>query len=162
MKLTRVILLLLVGVFLAQAVFYFPVLPETISTHFDELGRPNGLAGKTVFFALEAVLLAVLVGEALLVPSVLARMPDSRLRIPNRGYWLEGERRSLLFARISSHFEALGVVLMVFFIAANQLLFRANLARENLPAGLTLALVAVFFVCILFWLIRFPRLFRVD
>lgn len=160
--LTRLVLFALIGVFAAQLAFYYPALGEIVATHFDAYGRTNGVMSKQNFLIFEIALFALIVGEALLIPLIVERLPVSAINIPNRDHWLAEERRAETFAGIRSMFDALGVVLVAFFIAVNQIVFRANVIRETLPMGIFLAVFGVFLVAMAVWLIRFVRRFRIP
>lgn len=161
-SITRLVLFALIGVFAAQLAFYYPVLEGTVATHFDTFGRPNGIMSKQGFLVFEIALFALILGEALLIPLLVEKLPASVINIPNRDHWLAEERRAETFAGIRAMFEALGVVMVAFFIAVNQMVFRANVMRENLPTWMFLAVFAVFSVAMIFWLVKFVRRFRIP
>lgn len=159
---TKLVLFALIGIFAAQIAFYYPVLGETVATHFDTFGRPNGIMSKQSFLIFEIALLILIVGEALLIPFVVQKLPVSVINIPNRDHWLAEERRAGTFDGIRTMFEALGVVMVAFFIAVNQIVFRANVMRENLPTWMFLTVFAVFVAAMIVWLVRFVRRFRIP
>lgn len=157
---TRLILFVLAGVFAAQLFFYYPNLGDSIATHYDELGRPNNILPKGVFLVLEFALLVLIVGEALIIPALVERIPPRSLNIPNRDYWLADERRESTYGFIRQSFGALGVVLVAFFIVVNQIVLRINVTREPLPVWMLAAVVAVFGIALVVWFARFARRFR--
>ncbi|MBK8150079.1 MAG: DUF1648 domain-containing protein [Acidobacteria bacterium] len=161
-SITKLILFGLIGVFFAQMIFYYPNLGETVATHFDAVGQPNGLMPKRVFMTFEIALLLLLVSEALLIPLIIEKVPVRFLSIPNREYWLADERRAETFSSIRSFFEVLGVATVTFFIVVNQLVFRANINRENLQVWVFLTIFTVFVVTMSVWLLKFVRRFRIP
>ncbi len=158
----RLIILGLIGVFFAQIIFYFPNLGETVATHFDALGRPNGAMPKRFFLTFEIALLLLIVSEALLIPLLIERIPERFLNIPNRGYWLAEERRAATFAGMRSAFESLGVLLVAFFVVVNQLVFNANVRRANLEVWQFIVVFIVFVGAMVIWLLRFVKMFRIP
>lgn len=59
MSLARAILCLLIGVFLAQIVYYYPNLPENVASHFNGSGEPAGWMSRQNFVIFEGVLLLI-------------------------------------------------------------------------------------------------------
>ncbi len=160
-SLPKLILFALVGVFVAQIMFYYPNLPAQIATHFDELGRPSEIMPKRLFMTFEAALLLLILTETTLIPVIVERLPSRFVNIPNRGYWLAEERRAETFAAIRRAFDSLGVVLVTFFIVINQIVFRANIMRENLSALVFFAFFGVFLIVMIGWMYLLIRRFRV-
>lgn len=158
----RLILFALVGVFVAQLIFYYPNLGETVSTHFDAFGRPNGFMRKDTFVIFEFALLVLILGETLLIPVVIEKLPTRLLNLPNRDHWLADERREATYGSIRTFFELLGMVMVAFFIVVNQMVFRANVLRENLPTWLFLAVVSAFVAFVIAWVIKLARSFRLP
>jgi uncharacterized membrane protein len=67
-------------------------LPETVATHFSGTGTPGNWQPKSV---LMWTLVAVSVIPAVLVfgvPAIVRALPAALVNIPNREYWLSGER----------------------------------------------------------------------
>lgn len=159
MNAAKLILFALIGVFIAQIGFYYPNLPETVASHFDGTGKPDGFMNKQFFVVFEIALLLIIVGESLLLPRLIEKMPDSWINLPNKSFWLAPERRAQTFARFRESFEWFSVLLLTFFIVVNQMVFRANIRQENLPSLAFWGLIGVFLVAVLIWLIKFVRTF---
>jgi len=162
MRLSRIVLLILVGIFIAQTVYYYPNLPETIATHFDGAGRADGFMTKQFFVVFEAGLLLLIIAEFTLLPFLIEKIPDSMINLPNKHYWLGETRRGETFLSIRKYFEWFSILLLVMFTAVNQLVFHANIYRENLSSVGMWLILGVFFVLVLAWLVSFVRRFKVS
>lgn len=162
MNLAKAILFLLIGIFAAQIFYYYPNLPEIVATHFDGKGQANGFMTKQNFVIFEFVFLLLIIGEFALLPYLIEKMPDSLLNLPNKAYWLAEERRAETFMKIRRYFQWFSILLLTLFIAVNQMVFRANLIRENLPSVVMWLILIVFFVFVIFWLIKFISQFRIK
>lgn len=161
-SLTKLILFGLIGVLFAQCLFYYPNLPAMIATHFDEFGRPNEVMPKDMFMIFEIALLCLILSETFLIPFVIKRLPERMINIPNRAYWLADENRESFFATIRSRFEIFGVLLLVFFIVVNQIVFRSNVLRVPLPVWQFAGAFIIFIGAVIAWLLGFVRKFRVP
>ncbi len=162
MSLVRTILYLLIGVFLAQIVYYYPNLPETVASHFNGLGEPDGWMSRQNCVIFEGVLLLIIIFEFTLLPLVIEKMPNSLLNLPNKNYWLSAERREATFGTIRNNFEWFSVALLSLFTAVNQLVFRANINRENLLSTEMWLIIGAFLAFTIIWLIKFIRRFRTQ
>lgn len=160
MSLTRAILCLLIGVFLAQIVYYYPNLPETVASHYNGFGAPDGWMKRENFVIFEIVILAVIIFEFTFLPLLLKKMPQSLLNLPNKDYWLAAERRGATFDAIKHYFEWFGIALLCLFIAVNQLVFRANIDHENLPSTKMWLILGAFLIFTIVRTIKFIRRFK--
>jgi len=123
-SLSRKLIWLLALLSLAQTIWYYPQLPETMASHFDGAGRPNDWSGKGLFFGLYLLIVCVVASIFLIATSLIR--PRSDMRLPHRDYWLAPERsretiaflrRNLLSAGAAS--LALAIVVIQFAIQAN-------------------------------------------
>ncbi len=162
MRLSRIILYFLISVFIAQAVYYYPNLPETMASHFNASGEPDGWMSKRNFFLLEGVILMLIVFEFTLLPYLIGKMPLTLINMPNKEFWFAEERRAATLAVIGGYFEWFAVSLCALFIAVNQMVFRANINRENLPSAEMWLILGAFIVFVVIWMIKFMRHFRVK
>lgn len=162
MRISRIILLFSIGVLLAQTLYYYPNLPEIMASHFDGAGKPNGWMSKQAFFLLEFVILAIVVGNSIFLPTIIGFLPDRLINIPNRDYWLAPERRFASFQRLSHHFGWFGVILLGPFVAVNQTVINANLSSQNLSSAVFWAILGAFFIGLIVWAITLHKTFRVP
>jgi uncharacterized membrane protein len=79
-------------VFIGELLYFYPLLPETVASHFDMDGVPNGWMSRTAYviimLSIMIISAATTVGVALLLPKM-----EGAINIPNRAYWLAPERR---------------------------------------------------------------------
>jgi len=149
---TRLLLILCGLVFAAHLLWIYPALPEMVASHFDGQGNPNGWMSKQTFLIFEAVLLIFVVGEFLLVPWFVRRLPNSLINLPNKDYWLSDERRNETFSIFRTYFEVFGSVILILFIVVNHFVYLANIARTNLSSAIWWVIIAVV-VFVLAWLV---------
>ncbi len=159
MRLSRALLAFLAVGFLGQILYYFPNLPGNMASHFNGLGEPDGWMSKQSFLILEGVILLIIIAEFTLLPLAIAKMPQSLITLPNKDYWLADEKRGATFSTIQHYFEWFSVGLFGLFIAINEMVFRANLAKQNLSNSIWIIL-AVYFLFVGIWLIKFILQFR--
>jgi uncharacterized membrane protein len=161
MRLSKIILFFLIGLFAAQCVYYYPNLPEIMASHFDGAGRPNGWMSKQSFYIFEGFILGLIVLEFTFLPWIIGKMPNRLINMPNKDYWFAEERRVETIDVIRHFFEWFSAALLALFTAVNQLVFRANINNENLSSGVWLILGA-FLLFVIVWLIKFYRRFRIE
>lgn len=161
MRLSRMILFFLIGVFVAHCTFYYPNLPAQMVSHFGLHGEPNGWMQKESFFVFEAIILIVIILQFTFLPALTGNLPLTFINMPNREYWFSAERRDETLKILRHYFEWFSVALLALFIGINQLVFRANLSGENLSANSWLIL-GVFLIFVIGWLIKFTRQFKLK
>lgn len=137
----------------------FPALPEIVATHFDNQGNPNGWMSRQTFLIFEVILVLFVSGEFLLVPWFIGRMPNSRINIPNKAYWLTPERRADALAIFGAYFEVFGAVILILSTVVNHFVYLANIRRQNLSGNVWIVIVS-FLVFVAVWAIKLIREFR--
>ena len=160
MRLSRIILIFLISVFISHCAFYYPNLPDPMATHFNGAGKPDGWMAKSNFFLLEIGILALIVLEFTFLPWIIGKFPVRLINMPNKEYWFAEERRAETLRIIGHFFEWFSAALLALFIGINQLVFHANLTRENL-SPMSWVILGAFLVFVVVWLISFYRRFKV-
>jgi uncharacterized membrane protein len=155
------VLLLLAAAGVVQLLHAYPQLPETMASHFDGSGRPNGFQSKEGFAALSASMLLLTVVLCGGMGALLRKIPSKWFNLPNRDYWLAPERREETIEAISALMEWFGAASLGLYLAIIQMVIETN--RTSAPSldvraawvvlGLYLAFTAV-------WITRFVLRFR--
>jgi uncharacterized membrane protein len=136
-------------------------LPDVLATHFGPSGAANGFMTRT-FYVRCMLMFVVLLPLALnfLIGRVL-RLPNTRVNIPHREYWLAPERRANTIDLLQRHMKFFGVLLVAFLCYVHWLLVQANtlsppaLDNERFVGGL-----AAFMVALITWIVVLRRSFR--
>jgi uncharacterized membrane protein len=77
-----------------QALYFAPILPAQVASHFGPSGAPNSWMPKELFIKLNlgaAALLSLMF--LLLIPLKFRSLDASRIRLPNKDYWMAPARR---------------------------------------------------------------------
>ncbi len=108
-------------------IYYYPLLPERVASHFNGSGRPNGWSGKAVFFAIYAgmVILMAVIQTATRLSST--KIPVSLINLPNKDYWLSPERRAESVATLMQYMTGFWSATLFFLMSTMHLAIRVNL-----------------------------------
>ncbi|MBD2317467.1 DUF1648 domain-containing protein [Phormidium tenue] len=109
MKLPLYIVLFLFGLAIAQTIYFYPLLPNIVGSHFDMTGKVNGNSSKMGYFIPYFVALAVTSSFKVILPLIFKYVPTSMINLPHREYWLSDERRDESFKFLNVHFLGLGL-----------------------------------------------------
>jgi uncharacterized membrane protein len=155
--------LLIVALAIVQITVQMRSMPPLLATKFDLDGVPVAWMTAGAVEILEFGLLALFVIGFWLLPRVFAHRSDTYWRIPNKDYWLAPERRSGTIEALRGLISWMGVVVVLLFMAASQLVFDANdrsPPRLASDALIWLLLSFLFFVVLWIWVIvrQFGRL----
>jgi len=162
MKTRHLILLLLLGGVTLQCLYYFPLLPETVSSHFDGAGRPNGWSSKQAFYTLYLFIVGLMTFCFFFLPRLLRRVPSSLINLPNREYWLVPERKEQALAMLEEEMGWFGIAILLLMIWTLQLAINANLpGGGELRSDVMLMLLGGFFVFTIVWVVRLYRRFAI-
>ena len=151
---TRILLIACGLILLTHMLWSYSQLPETVASHFDGQGNPNAWMGRGAFLVFEIALLLFVVGEMLLVPRMVSRLPSSLINLPNKEYWLSPERREDTFVIFRKYFEIFGSAILLLVTSVNHLVYIANVNRQNLSDNIWYILIA-FLAFVGIWLAKF-------
>lgn len=126
----KAVFVALVVIAIAQAIFYYPQLPDTIASHFDGAGHPNGWSSKAEFFGVMFGMIALMGVVFLGIPRAISRVPLGWISLPYRDYWLSEERRAETMRFIDSRISWLGVATVLLIVATTQFTIDANLSHH--------------------------------
>ncbi len=129
MKSSRGLLLLLGFLYLGFIGFVvgsYDQLPERVATHFDGHGQPNGWMSRTGCVAFSLILGFVFPLTAVVASGVAGRLPDQRLNLPHRDYWLSPERRDATHAGLRRHALGFAGIGLGFVAGIHALILHAN------------------------------------
>ncbi len=152
---------LLIIVSFLQMVYYLPLMPDSMASHFDGSGRANGWAPRSGFFILYAGLIALLLLLFQVLPRQFNRFPDNLINLPNKSYWLAPERREATFAAIEKQMTVFGNATMMLIIGTMQLVFRTNLDESRrMSAESMWIMLAAYILISIISTVNFIRKFR--
>ncbi len=162
MKTPHYIAIFLIFVLLAHYAYYYPALPEYMSTHFGARGRPDGWMSKTFFIIFQCAILALVAFAKFGLPRLVNNIGKSFINIPNRDYWLEEGRKKETFEVLDREMGWIFVAVVIFFIAVNQLVYNANLSDPQALSGWFLVLFIGFMAVMAVWIVRFFIIFKLP
>src|SRR5512136_3242549 len=113
-----------------QAVYYYPLMPMTMASHFNAAGQANGWMPKESFFLTYALVLTLMSSIFTIMPKVVLRFPDSMINLPNKCYWLAPERREQTGEMIERHMNTAGNLTIALLLCVFQMAFNANLEKK--------------------------------
>lgn len=152
---------------LVQVFIYRANLPDPVASHFGAHGHADGWMPKSsmLFFhiGLQAVMAACLVGIARLGQY----LPDSLLNMPNRDYWLKGDRRRETLEYTEALLTLIAGLTAVLLLGTFQLVYQANMdgtQKLAIPwaAGLLVAYLCSVVVLITRAVFRFSTIPKVS
>ena len=126
-----ILLILLLALAAAHISYFAPRLPDTVVSHFDASGTPNGWMPRQAFLLLYGVLVLVLCIPFLLLGPLIKVIPDRLVNLPNKQYWLEPSRRAETYAYLQQWGYWFCDVLLAFLISTMHLAIRANLQPDH-------------------------------
>lgn len=155
--------LFLVGLWILQILYYYPLMPGTMASHFNTAGKANGWMGREGFFLLSFGTLVLFVFIFLILPRLLRHFPDSLINLPNKDHWLAPERRAATFDRIRGRIMWVGSATALFMLVLFQLVLHANLSGVgSMSAGVLWGLLGVYIAFTAVWCVLFIRSFRMP
>jgi uncharacterized membrane protein len=156
----KIVYFLMVVAGLFQWVRFYPLLPERMASHFSYDGTPNAWQPKDAFFLLMLLVVGLTFVGAFLMPRFIAALPDKRINLPHKDYWLAPVRRKETFRFIAAQMAWSGCTLLFVLLFATFLAIRANLSPDGrFDNGAMIKVLAVFISLMVLWTVHFLRHF---
>jgi uncharacterized membrane protein len=141
---------LIVLIAITHIIYYYPLVPDLMASHFDSSGRPDGWSGKGTFIGVYggAVLLMILIfiGNYFGI-----RRLGPRINLP-------GIRREETIDFLVSRLSLFCSVTLIFLIGTMHLAFRANLSEGKTLENSFNYLFIGYLVFVVAWLIGMLRM----
>jgi uncharacterized membrane protein len=161
MNMQRFILISVIAGAVLQIIYYYPLLPQTVASHFDISGNPNGCSSKRQLIGIYGVIILVMLFSFRVLPSFFKNIPVSFINLPNKDYWLAPERKEETFRVIVEKMLSLGNATTFFLLITFQLAFEANLNITRHFSSVTmLMLLGGYILFAVVWSVRFIARFR--
>jgi len=136
-------------------------LPEVLATHFGPSGAANGYMARTFYVRFMLVFVVLLPLALNLVIGRVLRLPDTRINIPHREYWLAPERRADTVGRLRRHMQFFGVVLAAFLCYVHWQVVQANTRSPPVLDNVRFSTgLATFMAALVTWIVILRRDFR--
>ncbi len=152
------ILLFLALIAVAQSIYFYPLMPDITASHFNSAGNPNGWMKRETLIMFYLGIMAILAAIFLLIP----KFPNLMRNLPNRDYWLSGDRKEESNKYINSSTLRVGIATFVLLIYVMQLVFEFNVNKVPILSGNIVWAVVLYFVFLGIWIIKFYRRFRMP
>jgi uncharacterized membrane protein len=155
MKTQRFILVFLIFIAALQAIYYYPLLPQTVASHFDGAGNPNGCSSKEQLIGIYFVVIFMMSLSYLGLPLLLKYIPVSFINFPKKDYWLAPERKETTLFFFAEKMLEFGNATTLFLIITFQLTFEANLNSTRHFSSVTMwMLLGGYLFFVVMWIIR--------
>lgn len=150
-----------IGVAVSQAIYYYPMMPDPMATHFGFGGKANGWMSKDGFFVFETVIFLITSLSFIVMPWLFQKFKVRKsINLPNRDYWLAPERIDAFYEYFRESFGWFGVATLTLLIGVLQLTFTANLQADPvLDNNIFLIIFIGYLLFVTIWLITFIRKF---
>jgi uncharacterized membrane protein len=140
-------------------IYYYPLLPDRMASHFDACGRANGWSGKSAFFSIYSGVVLLMAFIQIMTRRSLAKSPVSLINLPNKEYWLAPLRRAESMAILEKYMSGFWSATFIFLICTMDLAFRANLGRSQALGEWFFVFLATFILFTLAWTVSLIRRF---
>jgi uncharacterized membrane protein len=150
---------LIYGLLAAVGLIYFsllyPQLPESMASHFNASGAPTAWMPKSGFFMLIFIVSLAAGVPVFLVPRSMAKLPNDKINLPNKEYWLAPERRIETMQYLGTQMGWFGCALLAPLLSGLYIAVAANFRpAHHFDSGSFYVVLGAFLAFIIFWLVR--------
>ena len=147
----------------AQTAYYYPLLPETMASHFNFKGTANGWMAREMFFLLEYGVILMIYASMALSAWYMNRYPE-KMNMMNKDYWPAPERRDETIAYFNAKMDHIGIAGSLFMLFVMQCVIETNINGGKVMMDQTTLFIglAVFLGYMLIWtitlVVKFARI----
>jgi len=130
-KISLIVFFTLLLLCIAHAVYYYPLLPDRVASHFGASGRPDAWSSKESFVKIYLIVVAFI---AVLFPGIgiiVRKIPANLMNLPNKDYWLSPERKQETVAVLSRQFLWFGSATLLLMLDIFHQSFRVHLGKAQ-------------------------------
>jgi uncharacterized membrane protein len=153
--LPKLIYVLLAMIGLIYFCFLYPQLPDPMASHFNASGAATAWMPKSGFYLLILGVTLAAGVPIFLVPRSMAKLPNDKINVAHKEYWLAPERRAETIQYLGVQMGWFGCALLALLFCGLYNAVAANLKPDHTfdSASFYVALGA-FFAFIISWLVR--------
>jgi len=130
-KISLAVFLVLCVLSVVQVVYYYPLLPERVASHFGPSGQPDAWSTKQSFITLYLIVMGFLTLVFLGMGFCMSKIPVSLINMPNKDYWLSPGRRQETFDFMSHYFLWFASATLMLMLDMFYQTFQVNLGKAN-------------------------------
>lgn len=157
-----VVIALVYATMVGQTLFFYSRLPQTIASHFDLDGNPDGWLDKAWFFVIYIGLQTALTTLFWMLGKLTRMLPRQFINIPNRDFWMRTDTQRRFFDMNEAIMIWIAALTAVMLLVITQFVFHANLADipiNSLAVWMTMVLYLASILGILLYFYRWLRIF---
>jgi uncharacterized membrane protein len=153
--LPKLIYVLLAAVGLLYFSLLYPQLPDPMASHFNANGAATAWMPKSAFYILILVVTLAAGVPIFLVPRSMAKLPNNKINLANKEYWLAPERRAETVEYLGIQMGWFGCALLALLLCGLYNAVAANFRPDHhFDSGSFYAVLGAFLAFIIFWLVR--------
>jgi len=135
--------------------FLYPQLPDPMASHFNGSGAVTAWMPKSAFFLLFPIIILAAGVPIFLVPLSLAKLPNDKINLSNKEYWLAPERRAETIQYVGIQMGWFGCAVLALLLCNLYNTVAANLRPSHtFDSGSFYIALGAFFAFLVFWLVR--------
>lgn len=155
-NLSLYVFIFLLGIGFAQAVYYYPIMPEVMASHFGGSGEADATMYRSNFFLMHTVIALGVSGVFSVLPWLFEKYRVTKFNMPNMEYWSKPENLDEFYTFFRGSMMWFGVGQLILLIGIIQLVFEANLTPNPvLNNKIAVGLLIAFLIFVVVWLIAF-------
>jgi uncharacterized membrane protein len=139
-RISLIVFLVLCVLCVAQAAYYYPLLPEKVASHFGLSGQPDAWSTKTSFITIYLIVTGFLMLVFLGISFGMSKINVSLINLPNKDYWLSPERKQQTFDFMFIYFLWLASATLLLLLDMFHQTFQVHLGKANTLSHPTLSL----------------------
>ena len=154
-----VVFILLSAVCILHGLYYFPVLPTEVPSHFGPGGEPDAWSSKTMFISLYIAFSLFITALFTSIGYGIYRIPDSLFNLPRKRYWLSENKRENILDTLFIYVFILGVATLLLMIFMFEQSFRVSLGTQS-KLYYTIPAIGIYILFVVMWCISLVLKFR--
>ncbi|MDZ7264543.1 MAG: DUF1648 domain-containing protein [candidate division KSB1 bacterium] len=158
-RLGTVVTVALVLLAIVQVMYYSPILPDRIASHYNLMLQPDRWADKNSMLISN---IAVVLIMALLFQSLswlVYKLPPSTINLPHKTYWLAAERKKQTLDSIASFLIWLSNVTLLLITVVFNLIYQANISSGKFTHNFWFA-IAIYFLTVTYMIYHLFKRFQ--
>lgn len=143
-----------------QSLYYFPRLPQNVAVHFGGTGVANNWSNRQFLIIFDMAIITVLFAMFIAITLLIKNIPSEMINLPDKNYWLSGEKREKTLATIQNILSEFGSATIILLLIIFEIVYRTNVKNLDVLLINPFIPLAFYVLYVLIFAYRVLKIFK--
>ncbi len=143
-----------------QSFYYLPRLPQNVAVHFGGTGVANNWGNRQFLITFDLAVITVLFAMFIAITLLIKHIPSEMINLPDKNYWLSGEKREKTLATIQNILSEFGLATIILLLIIFEIVYRTNVKNLDILLIKPFIPLAFYILYVFIFVYRVLKIFK--